>query len=204
MTAPQPTLTIIAGANGAGKSTFTRATQESLQVPVIDPDTEARRVRPDDPEAAQIAGGKQAIKRARAYLANNQSFAVETTLSGNTYLRMMAEAKRKGWQVFLIYVGVDNVQTSIERVAQRVAAGGHNVPSEDIRRRSARSLTNLVVAIQQADSTSIFDNSTKLGHRQLLTIAQGRVTKQANELPEWIKAALPQEFTEPNQNQSTQ
>jgi predicted ABC-type ATPase len=77
-------------------------------------------------------------------------------------------------------------------------------PSEDIRRRYARSLANLVVAIQQADSTSIFDNSTKSGHRQLLTIAQGRVTKQASELPEWIKVALPQEFTEPNQNQSTQ
>lgn len=204
MSAPQPSLTIIAGPNGAGKSTFTRATQESLLFPVIDPDTEARRVRPDDPAAAQIAGGKQAIKRARAYLENNQSFAVETTLSGNTYLRMMAEAKRKGWQVNLIYVGVDNVQTSIERVAQRVAAGGHNVPSEDIRRRYARSLANLVVAIQQADSTSIFDNSTKRGHRQLLTIAQGRVTEQASELPEWIKAALPLEFTEPNQNQSTQ
>lgn len=204
MTAPQPTLTIIAGPNGAGKSTFTRATQEALLFPVIDPDTEARLLRPDNPEAARIAGGKQAIKRARAYLANNRSFAVETTLSGHTYLRMMAEAKRKGWQVNLIYVGVDNVQTSIERVAQRVAAGGHNVPEEDIRRRYARSLANLVVAIQQADSTSIFDNSTKSGHRQLLTIAQGRVTKQASELPEWIKAALPQEFTEPNQNQSTQ
>ena len=54
----------------------------------------------------------------------------------------LSPAKRKGWQVFLIYVGVDNVQTSIERVAQRVASGGHNVPSEDIRRRYARSLAN--------------------------------------------------------------
>ena len=138
MTAPKPSLTIIAGPNGAGKSTFTRATSEALQVPVIDPDVEALFLQPDNPEAAAIAGGKQAIKRARAYLENNQSFAVETTLSGNTYLRMMAEAKRKGWLVFLIYIGVDNVLNSIERVAQRVAAGGHNVPEEDIRRRYAK------------------------------------------------------------------
>lgn len=122
MTASPATLTIIAGPNGAGKSTFTRATSEALQVPVIDPDGEARLLQPDNPEAAALAGGRQAIKRARTYLANNQSFAVETTLSGNTYLRIMAEAKRKGWQVNLIYIGVDNVQTSIERVAQRVAA----------------------------------------------------------------------------------
>lgn len=194
MTAPKPTLTIIAGPNGAGKSTFTRAIQEALQVPVIDPDREARRLQPDNPEAAAIAGGKQAIKRARVHLENGESFAVETTLSGNTYLRMMAEAKRKGWLVFLIYVGVDNVQTSIERVAQRVAAGGHNVPSDDIRRRYARSLANLPIALQQADYASIFDNSTRFGYRKLLTIENGRVTEQASELPEWIKNSLPQEF----------
>lgn len=202
MTAPKPTITIIAGPNGAGKSTFTRATQEALQVPVIDPDLEARLLRPDNPEAAAIAGGKQTIKHARAYLENGE-IAVETTLSGNTYLRMMAEAKRKGWQVNLIYVGIDNVQTSIERVAQRVAAGGHNVPQEDIRRRSARSLANLLVAIQQAECTSIFDNSTRIGYRKVLTIENGRVTEQASELPEWLKAALPQELIGSNQSQST-
>lgn len=204
MNAPKPTLTIIAGANGVGKSTFTRATSEALQVIVIDPDAEARRVQPDNPEAAAIAGGRQAIKRARAYLENNQSFAVETTLSGNTYLRMMAEAKRRGWQVNLIYVGVDNVQNSIERVAQRVAAGGHNVPEADIRRRYARSLANLPMAIQQADYASIFDNSTRVGYRKILTIENGKVTEQVSELPEWIVTALPQAFIEPNQNKSIQ
>lgn len=110
MTEAKPTLTIIAGPNGSGKSTFTRATLEALRVPVIDPDAEARLLRPDAPEEAAIQGGRQAIKRARAYLENNESFAAETTLSGNTYLRMMAEAKQKAWQVNLIYVGVDNVQ----------------------------------------------------------------------------------------------
>ncbi len=190
MTAAKPTLTIIAGPNGSGKSTFTRSTQEALGVPVIDPDSEARKLRPDNPEAAAIAGGRQAIRRARAYLENNESFAVETTLSGNTYLRMMAEAKRRGWQVNLIYIGVDSVQTSIERVAQRVAAGGHNVAPEDIRRRYQRSLTNLSAALQQAERALIFDNSTAAGHQNLLTIENGRVIEQARELPQWIKAAL--------------
>ena len=103
MTEAKPTITIIAGANGSGKSTFTRATQKSLRVPVIDPDLEARLLQPDAPQAAAIEGGRQAIKRARAYLENNESFAAETTLSGNTYLRMIAQAKQKGWLVFLIY-----------------------------------------------------------------------------------------------------
>lgn len=203
MTVSQPTLTVIAGPNGAGKSTFTRATQEALRVPVIDPDSEARQLRPDNPEAAAIAGGKQAIKRARVYLDNSQSFAVETTLSGNTYLRMMVEVKSRGWQVNLIYVGVNNVQLSIERVAQRVAAGGHNVSQEDIRRRYTRSLTNLPIAIQQAGYASIFDNSARAGYRKILTIAQGRITERTRTLPEWIITTLPQEFIEPNENQST-
>lgn len=98
MTEAKPTLTIIAGPNGSGKSTFTRATLEALRVPVIDPDAEARLLRPDAPEEAAIQGGRQAIKLARAYLTNNESFAAETTLSGNTYLRMMAEAQQRGWQ----------------------------------------------------------------------------------------------------------
>jgi predicted ABC-type ATPase len=163
----------------------------------------AWQLHPNNPESAVIAGGKQAIKRARAYLDNSQSFAVETTLSGNTYLRMTVEAKSRGWQVNLIYVGVDNVQISIERVAQRVVAGGHNVSEEDIRRRYRRSLTNLPIAIQQADYTSIFDNSARAGYRKVLTIAQGRITERSRKLPEWIIAALPQEFIEPNENQST-
>ncbi len=196
MTASKPSLTIIAGPNGSGKSTFTRSTQEVLQVPVIDPDAEARQLRPDAPESAAIQGGRKAIKRARTYLANNDSFAVETTLAGNTYLRMVAEAKQKEWQVNLIYVGVDNVETSIKRVAQRVAEGGHNVPKADIRRRYTRSLANLPIALQQADRTVIFDNSTEVGYQKVLTLENGRVTEQASELPEWIKTLLPQQVIE--------
>ncbi|BAZ71141.1 hypothetical protein NIES4106_59380 (plasmid) [Fischerella sp. NIES-4106] len=198
MTQPKPTLTIIAGPNGSGKSTFTRATQKALRVPIIDPDQEARQLRPDDAQAAAILGGRQAIKRARAYLTNNESFAVETTLSGHTYLRMMAEARQKGWQVNLIYVGVENVETSIERVATRVAQGGHNVPEEDIRRRYTRSLSNLSVAIQQADQILIFDNSTVQGYQQVLTIENGRVTQKVRELPEWLKTSLTEEFIDEN------
>jgi predicted ABC-type ATPase len=194
MTSTKPILTVIAGSNGSGKSTFTRYTQETLDVPVIDPDLETRMIRPDAPETAAIAGGKQALLRARAYLANNDSFAVETTLSGNTYLKMMTQAKQKGWQVNLIYVGVSDVQINIKRVAQRVARGGHNVPQQDVRRRYTRSLANLATAIQKADHTIIYDNSTSAGYQPVLTIEAGRVTKFVDELPEWIKSSLPPEF----------
>jgi predicted ABC-type ATPase len=76
MTIAPPTLTIIAGSNGSGKSTLTRSIQESLDIPLIDPDAEARKIRPEEPELASVAAGKQAIKLARNYVNNNQSFAV--------------------------------------------------------------------------------------------------------------------------------
>ncbi len=194
MTIIKPTLTIIAGPNGSGKSTFTRNTRESLNVPSIDPDEEARKIRPDVPELASVAAGKQAIKLARNYLENNQSFAVETTLSGNTYLKMMREAKQKGWVVNLIYIGIDNLEVNIARVAQRVLEGGHNVPIEDIKRRYERSLQNLPIALQLADNASIYDNSSPEGPQNILTIENGRINQQVSELPQWLTKVLPQNF----------
>jgi predicted ABC-type ATPase len=194
MTIAPPTLTIIAGSNGSGKSTLTRSIQESLDIPLIDPDAEARKIRPEEPELASVAAGKQAIKLARNYVNNNQSFAVETTLSGNTYLKMMREAKQKGWQINLIYIGIDNVEVNIDRVAQRVAEGGHNVPIEDIRRRYKRSLENLPIALQLVDNASIYDNSTPDGHQNLLTIEDGRISQLVRELPQWLTKALPPEI----------
>ena len=161
---------------------------------MIDPDAEARKIRPEEPELAAVAAGKQAIKLARNYVNNNQSFAVETTLSGNTYLKMMRDAKRKGWQVNLIYIGIDNVEVDIDRVAQRVASGGHDVPIEDIRRRYKRSLENLPIALQLVDNASIYDNSTPEGHQNLLTIEDGRISRQVQELPQWLTQALPPEI----------
>lgn len=192
MTIIRPTLTIIARPNGSGKSTFTRNTRESLNVPSIDPDEEARKIRPEAPELASVAAGKQAIKLARNYLENNQSFAVETTLSGNTYLKMIREAKQKGWIVNLIYIAIDNVEVNIYRVAQRVIDGGHSVPIEDIKRRYERSLENLPIALQLVDNASIYDNSSPEGPQLLLTIENGRINQQVSDLPQWLTKVIPQ------------
>ncbi|WP_202895868.1 AAA family ATPase [Iningainema tapete] len=88
-----PKLTIIAGPNGSGKSTLTRYIQSNLDAPIIDPDAEAGKINPSSPESVAVAAGKQALRLARDYLKNNQSFAVETTLSGNTYIKMMQSDK---------------------------------------------------------------------------------------------------------------
>ena len=143
----KPSLIIVAGSNGSGKSTLTRRTFQRSNLPVIDPDAIARQINPYSPESVSIAAGRQAINLTRNYLDNGQSFIAETTLSGNNYLRIMDKAKEKGFEISLIYIGINNIDTSINRVELRVQRGGHNVPPLDIRRRYERS--QQIIKLQQ-------------------------------------------------------
>ncbi len=123
----KPSLIIIAGSNGSGKSTLTRNTLAKSNLPIIDPDAITRSINSSSPESVAIAAGRQAINLTNSYLNNGQSFIAETTLSGNNYLRIMNKAKKKGFEINLIYIGINNVDTSINRVQLRVRRGGHNV-----------------------------------------------------------------------------
>lgn len=173
-----------------------------MRIPIIDPDAEARKINPFAPESAAVAAGRQAIQLGRDYLKNKQSFAVETTLSGNTYINIMQRAKQEGYEINLIFVGIDDVNMNVKRVKERVVNGGHNVPEEDIRRRYGRAMENLPVALELADNTTIFDNSTNLGHQQKLTIENKKLTQQSEDLPQWIVNSIPQEKLRYLQNES--
>lgn len=178
----QPTLTIVTGPNGAGKSTLTASGALSDQ-PVIDPDAIARSLNPDNPEAAATRAGKRALDLRNQYLKGGQSFVVETTLSGNSTLSLMDEAKAKGFRIDLKYVGLENVDLATSRVAARVAAGGHNIAQEDIERRFARSRENLPEAISKADQTELYDNSGRAPH--CLVASLGRDQFRFRDAPGW-------------------
>lgn len=186
----RPTLTVVAGPNGSGKSTITRSTLTHLLVPIVDPDAIARELHPSAPEQAAVEAGREALKRQAAYVENGASFVVETTLSGAGMLRLMEKARQQGFVVHLLFVATDKAQTNIERVAGRVARGGHHVPDEDVRRRYERSMENLVRAIELADQATITDNSSEQGPREVLVIKQGHITEQADDLPAWVTTYL--------------
>ncbi|PSB42416.1 zeta toxin family protein [Chamaesiphon polymorphus] len=92
-----PELIVIAGSNGAGKSSLTKLF--TADIPVIDPDAIAREIDPKRPESVTLAAGRQAIDRSRAYIQADCSFIVENTLAGNTYLNLIREVKALGWSV---------------------------------------------------------------------------------------------------------
>lgn len=189
----RPIFTVIGGPNGSGKSTLTAMLRrQGLAVPIIDPDAIARELNPNAPELAAIEAGREALKRQTAHLTSGVSFAIETTLAGNMALRHMEQARQRGFATELLFVAIGDVRTNIERVAGRVERGGHNVPDVDVRRRYARSMANLVPAIDRADRVTVFDNSTDQGLRVVLTIEEGNLTQHVrpSELPFWVATHL--------------
>jgi predicted ABC-type ATPase len=183
-----PTLTVVAGANGAGKSTLTKLSANNT--PLIDPDAIAREIDPADPSSAAIAAGRQSLILAQQYIQSGQSFVVETTLAGNTYINLMREVKSRGWLVVLIYIGIDNPNINVLRVGDRVELGGHDVPRSDILRRYDRSLANLSKAAKIVDRLILYDNSTDARHQLVATVEGNEAVTYMQELPSWVDRSI--------------
>ena len=182
-----PTLTLIAGANGCGKSTLTKWARAFFQQSAtLDADAVAIELQAESSgKMSAIEAGKQVLRLAKQYLDKQISFSVETTLSGGTYLHMLAEAKSKGYRTCLFYIGTEKLEINIARVKARVLKGGHDVPVEDQQRRYGRSLRNLPRAMALADECVLFDNSSELGHRVVGLKLQERDLLLVEPVPEW-------------------
>lgn len=143
-------LYILAGANGSGKSTISRVLLPAESLVYVNPDDIARELNPSDPTAAKVEAGKATLRRIDELLAARASFAIESTLSGNLYLKVLAKAKELGYKTAILYTFVDSPEACIARIAARVKAGGHYVPDDDVRRRYYRSKKNFIESYAKA------------------------------------------------------
>lgn len=162
----QPKYCLIAGVNGAGKSSL-----YSLQPGIV---KGTRRINADEilrqnhgdwhRQMDSFRAMRTELTEIRVALANQESIHVETTLAGNgkTHLELIAKAKSKGYEVDLIYVTLDQVQTAISRVQDRVSKGGHGIAPELITKRFRQSLLNLPIIAAQCDEIMIYDNTKRL------------------------------------------
>lgn len=135
-------LIVVGGPNGAGKTTFVEEYLRRRPIEYLGADQIAKELSPDSPESAAIAAGREFLLRVNERLAGDDSFIVETTLAGKSFRRVIEHASECGFTITIHFVFTDDAGTSVRRVAERVKAGGHNVPEQDIRRRFARSLNN--------------------------------------------------------------
>lgn len=134
---PEKKVLIIAGPNGAGKTTFAREfLPAEAQCPVfINADLIAAGLSPFAPERAAVLAGRLMLRQIEEEVRRGESFALETTLAGRAYARKIPVWQRQGYRVKMIFLKLPSVEMAIERVAARVAQGGHDIPAATIRRR---------------------------------------------------------------------
>lgn len=146
MPAPKPTIYLIAGCNGAGKTTFAKEflPHEVKCLRFYNADEIARGLSPLDPSAGAIKAGRLLLSEVRDSIDRHETFALESTLSGKTYVHIFGRALSLGYDLELHYLWLSIVAQAIARVRRRVRMGGHDVPVKDIRRRFQRSLLHLL------------------------------------------------------------
>jgi predicted ABC-type ATPase len=156
---------IIAGPNGAGKTTFAREfLPNEASCPIfVDADLIAAGLSPFAPDLAARRAGRLMIEEIRRHAERGESFALETTLAGRSYARLIPRWRADQYQVHLVFLRLDTPELAIERVAVRVAQGGHNVPEAVIRRRFAQGSRNFRDLYRPlVDSWQLYDNSSEL------------------------------------------
>ena len=146
MPANTPTIYVIAGCNGAGKTTFAREflPKEAKCLRFMNADEIARGLSPLKPSAGAIQAARLLLSQVRESLRRRETFALESTLSGKTYVRLFRHAMGSGYEIELHYLWLSSPAHAIARVQLRVRQGGHHVPATDVRRRFKRSLAHLV------------------------------------------------------------
>ena len=132
-------LYIIAGANGSGKTTFAINFSKIENLKFINADEIAKEYDPKDIQRYKVKAGKKFFYELENSLNDNNSFIIETTLSGKYLIKVINEAKSKGFKINLVYLFLETKDENIYRVKNRVLNGGHDVPIEDIKRRYSRS-----------------------------------------------------------------
>ena len=163
MPAISPVLYLIAGCNGAGKTTFAKEflPHEVKCLNFLNADLIAQGLSPLDTNAAALRAGRLLLEEFRRLVEHRETFALESTLSGKTYVRLLKLAKRHGFQIYLHYLWLPDPAAAIARVRERVKKGGHHVPAADIRRRFGRSLRHFVNEYAPlADRWAVWDNWT--------------------------------------------
>lgn len=156
-------ISVLAGVNGAGKSSIVGATIRAKGGQYYNPDEAAREIMAanaglgqTDANAAAWEVGRKLLEKA---IDQGLDFTFETTLGGNTIPGLLMEATNRDIEVHVFYVGLASADMHTERVRGRVRAGGHDIPEADIRRRYRHSLINLVTLLPVLTELRVYDNS---------------------------------------------
>jgi predicted ABC-type ATPase len=185
----RPIVVAVAGPNGAGKSTFHEAHLAPAGLRFVNADEIARELGLDPYAAAEVAASLRAT-----LLDQGESFVFENVFSdpAGEKVAFLEKAVSMGYAVVLCFIGIDGPAQSEERVAMRVAQGGHDVPSDKLAERYPRTLKNLARAIRALPHVLVYDNGDLARpFRLVATFEQGRAVEVDETRPRWLERVIP-------------
>ena len=194
-----PTCWILAGPNGAGKTTFALEYLPQIEndVDFLNVDLIAVGLSPFNPDRKLLSASRLLLNEIEHHIAVRKDFSIETTLAGRTYLKLIDRLRNDYWKVNLIYLALPNVDMSIERVAERVSRGKHNVPIRDIKRRFPRSLSYLLYDYShRVDQCNCFMNDGQTPEPVFVQSSNGRLIIQ-NDYYQLLQGGQPMNNEEP-------
>jgi predicted ABC-type ATPase len=183
-----PILNIIAGCNGAGKTTASFAVLPDLLncKEFVNADEIARGLSPFRPEKVAVEAGRLMLERIEELLKGKENFAIETTLSTRSYKNKVLNAQENGYKVSLMFFWLENPELAVERVKTRVEEGGHNIPEDVILRRYWKGIKNLFeIYIPIVDEWAVFDSSIKDHKLIAQNVKNGEI--EIKDLVKWEK-----------------
>ena len=184
----RPVIVALAGANGAGKSTFYHAQLAAAGLRFVNADVLSRELKLGPYEAAKMADSLR-----RELVKQRESFVFETVFSdpAGDKLAFLKDAATAGYTVILCFIGISGPEVSEQRVAMRVSQGGHDVPTNKLETRYPRVLANLRNAIREVPHVWIFDNDDLRHPYRLVAIYKaGKSVRLNKPIPRWLSTTL--------------
>ena len=155
-------LYIISGCNGAGKTTASYTILPEILdcKEFVNADEIAKGLSPFNPNSMSLAAGKLMLRRINELLGRDESFAIETTLATRSYVNLVRQAHKRGYTVTLLFFWLRTPELALQRIAERVKNGGHDIPTPTARRRYVAGIKNLFnLYAPEVDCWMIYDNS---------------------------------------------
>lgn len=184
-------LWLLAGGNGAGKSTFYRTRLAPKGMPFVNADILAKLLYPQAPEAHSYNAAMLAQQIRVQLLREGRSFCFETVFSHPSKIDFVAQAKIVGYEIVLVFIHLNDVALNQARIAQRVSEGGHYVPDDKVISRIPRTLKFVRKALPLCDEVYILDNSrVDNPFQQLAVIRDGQIIFRHDPMPDWCRELL--------------